>query len=159
MWYHFAFVAISLAMLGLAVAGPGSALGNLLFGARPLIGAHVGVLLVIAGVFALVMALSPVLTATLDAALPLRSAFTVALLFPLGLVMGFLFPVGVRALGPEHAALIPWACGLNGATPVMASVLGVALSMYAGFTAAAYAGAAAYAVALVAAGRLGAPPR
>ena len=68
--------------------------------------------------------------------------------------MGFPLPLGIRALASGRQVLIPWAWGMNGATSVLASVLGVAIGMYAGFTVALLAGAAFYALALFTAGKL-----
>ena len=68
--------------------------------------------------------------------------------------MGFPLPLGIRALAGGREALIPWAWGMNGATSVLASVLGVAIGMYAGFTVALLVGAAFYALALLTCGRL-----
>jgi len=62
-----------------------------------------------------------------------------------------LLPSGLRLLGDRHADIIPWAWGLNGAASVLGSVLAMFISLHLGFTATLLGGAAAYAVALLAA--------
>lgn len=73
----------------------------------------------------------------------LRVLASVALLAPVGYCMGMMFPIGI-AISRRHRALHPWFWGINGATSVFASVLGVALSMQFGIAAAYWTGAAAY---------------
>jgi hypothetical protein len=117
-------------------------------------GARVGLVLVILAIGALVLIVPQLLGPTLATPLWFRVLVTIGLLLPLGILMGFPLPLGIRALEGGRAVLIPWAWGLNGAASVLASVLAVALGMYAGFTVATLAGAACYGLALLAAGRL-----
>ncbi len=124
------------------------------FGGSPVRGARLGLLLVVAGVVVLVSLVPPLLAATLAQPRALRIAVTVLLLAPLGFVMGFPLPLGVRALHARADGLVPWAWGMNGAASVLASVLGVVIGTYSGFTAAALTGAAAYGAAWALAGRL-----
>jgi hypothetical protein len=71
----------------------------------------------------------------LAAALPLRVALTVALVAPLGLVMGVPFPAGVRWLrrraGRSSVARM-W--GINGVASVLGSTGSVAVAMLGGFS-------------------------
>ena len=71
----------------------------------------------------------------------------------MGVLLGFPLPLGVRALAGRRG-LVPWAWGMNGATSVLASVLGVAIGMYAGFRVTALLGGACYLLCLLLAGRL-----
>lgn len=77
-----------------------------------------------------------------------RSALSLLLVAPCGLVMGFCFPVGLermRAVGQESN--LPWMWALNGAASVLASFLAVVVSMETSVTSAALVGAGCYAVA------------
>jgi len=77
-----------------------------------------------------------------------RSALSLLLVAPCGLVMGFCFPVGLermRAVGQQNN--LPWMWALNGAASVLASFLAVIVSMETSVTTAALTGAACYAVA------------
>jgi hypothetical protein len=83
---------------------------------------------------------------------PVRIAAAVALLAPMGLVMGVPFPLGmnVASLRPNAPTAFFW--GINGATSVSASVLAVAISMGWGISMAFWAGCLAYMVAAAAMG-------
>jgi hypothetical protein len=48
---------------------------------------------------------------------------------PLGLLLGFAFPTGMRLVAAVDPTPAPWFWGINGATGVLASVLAVMLSM------------------------------
>jgi hypothetical protein len=56
------------------------------------------------------------------------------ILFPLGLAMGTAFPLGMKLASGLSAPLTPWFWGINGATSVCASVLGVVISLHAGIS-------------------------
>ena len=83
---------------------------------------------------------------------PVRIAVAVGLLFPLGLLMGMAFPLGMKAASEQSPSLTPWLWGINGATSVCASVLAVAIAMNAGISAAFWAGSACYLAAFLAFG-------
>jgi len=93
-----------------------------------------------------------VVQAFAGAATPVRILVAVAMLFPLGLVMGTAFPLGMRAAIARAPALAPWLWGINGATSVCASVLAVALALTVGISASYWTGVACYAAALAARG-------
>ena len=81
---------------------------------------------------------------------PVRIAVAVALLFPIGLLMGTAFPLGMRAATGRAPALTPWLWGINGATSVCASVVAVAIALHWGIAASFWTGVACYAMATVA---------
>ncbi len=137
--------------------GLGSAIAGKLFGTRPVTGARVGLLLLVCGLTAMVVFGPGLLARTLERSITSRIGLTVALLVPLGVLMGFPFPLGIKALASRRPGLVAWAWGMNGAASVLASVLAVAIGMHAGFAVALYVGAAAYGLCLLTAGRLGAP--
>jgi hypothetical protein len=62
-----------------------------------------------------------------------RAAVTVAVLAPLGLVLGMFFPLGVGRAAAIHEDLVPWAWGINGCASVTAGVLTIVLAITFGF--------------------------
>ena len=80
---------------------------------------------------------------------PARIAIAVAALTPVGLVLGTLFPLGVRRLAEGRPELIPWAWAVNGATSVLGSILAMVVAINNGFTATILLGGLCYVVALV----------
>jgi hypothetical protein len=106
------------------------------------------VLLVLLIVFGLV---TPWATEALRAAPTwLRITVAVATLFPLGFFMGMAFPLGMQAAHRQSPPLGPWLWGINGAASVCASVAAVAIALASGISAAFWAGAICYALALLA---------
>jgi hypothetical protein len=87
-----------------------------------------------------------------SASTPIRIAVSIAILAPLGLFMGMAFPIGMARAMREKPALAPWLWAINGAASVCASVLAVVIALGAGISAAFWAGAACYALALVSLG-------
>jgi spermidine synthase len=75
---------------------------------------------------------------------------SVLLIFPLGLLLGIFFPVGMRLAAKGNTIITPWFWGLNGIFGVLFSCLAVFISIYAGISVNFYLAAACYAlVALV----------
>lgn len=89
-----------------------------------------------------------VISGFLGADIAVRVAITVALLAPLGLLLGMAYPLGISVLREHGEELVPWAWGLNGVMSVVASVAAVFIGSRIGFTAAFLTGVAAYALAL-----------
>jgi hypothetical protein len=58
---------------------------------------------------------------------------TLLLLCPLGVLLGFPFPTGIKAVSSESSSFIPWAWGVNGFFTVIGSVGAVILGMMFGF--------------------------
>ncbi|MGH9552393.1 MAG: hypothetical protein ACRD3W_23600, partial [Terriglobales bacterium] len=83
-----------------------------------------------------------------DATTPVRIAVTILLLFPVGCVLGTLFPIGMTVANERHRFLTPWLWGINGAGSVLGSVLTILASMWVGITASLVIGLACYVVAL-----------
>lgn len=132
-----------------------SGIGSLASERAVSIGANPGVrpsaLWPVAALLTVLLAFAFVTPAAIDAlrgeATPLRIASAVGLLAPMAFLMGMPFPLGMKvaALRPEAPTAFFW--GINGATSVCASVLGVAISMGWGISMAFWAGCLAYAVA------------
>ena len=67
--------------------------------------------------------------------LPTRIAVTVALLLPLGILLGLPLPGGMRLVAANRPAIVPWGWGMNGAFSVIGATLAVFIAMNWGFTA------------------------
>jgi hypothetical protein len=109
-----------------------------------------------AGLFGMLLGVG-LLTVPLTAALqgmdtPGRILATAGFLFPLGLFMGFPFPTGMKAAARRLPPVTPWLWGINGATSVCGSVVGVAIALASGISTAYWTGVAAYLVAFAAMG-------
>jgi hypothetical protein len=76
-----------------------------------------------------------VFDALLGAPLALRIAVSVALLAPLGLVLGAFFPLGIRMAERTDATLVPWAWAVNGCATVIGTLVAVMAGMTWSFTA------------------------
>jgi hypothetical protein len=73
-----------------------------------------------------------------------RAALSAVLIFPIGLLMGIPFPLGMRNVG---GGLVPWAYAVNGCFSVIAPMLAAMAAMALGFGAVLLLGAAMYALA------------
>jgi hypothetical protein len=116
-----------------------------------------GALAVLLGGFAI---LSPWFVSTfIGLELPARVALTVAVLAPIGILLGVPFAYGIRLLQRLNPTIIPWAWAVNGCCTVTGSILTVVLSMNFGFNfvlgAAIAAYLAAYLAAFLAVSRIG----
>jgi hypothetical protein len=58
-----------------------------------------------------------------------RIGISLAAIMPLGFLLGFAFPTGMRFVNSVDSQPTPWFWGINGATGVLASALGVMISM------------------------------
>jgi hypothetical protein len=79
-----------------------------------------------------------------------RIALVIALLAPIGFVLGMPFPLKLRSLAGELAVLVPWAWAVNGFASVLGSVLAIVIAMNFGFRVLFATAAACYVVAFVA---------
>lgn len=79
----------------------------------------------------------------------LRVLIACLILFPIGLVMGSAFPLGMKCASKFNEAITPWLWGVNGVTSVFASVLAIIIAMTYGITASFWTGLGFYAVASV----------
>jgi spermidine synthase len=59
----------------------------------------------------------------------IRIGISIAVIMPLGFLLGFAFPTGLRLVEVVDRQPTPWFWGINGATSVLASVLAVMFSM------------------------------
>lgn len=88
--------------------------------------------------------MSALFAATLGASDAARIAVTVAVLLPVGFLLGHFFPLGMLRFGDDAKA---WFWALNGACGVLAGVCSLALAMALGFRAVAWIGIAGYVLA------------
>jgi predicted membrane-bound spermidine synthase len=82
-----------------------------------------------------------------SATTPVRIAVAVALLMPLGLVMGMPFAIGMRSAAARSGAPTAFLWGINGAMSVCASVFGVVIALFFGISISYWVGCAAYVLA------------
>jgi hypothetical protein len=107
------------------------------FMSRRLLGDDEGRLVKILGCVAMLAAVMAVstpwlLTALVWLPLPVKIAMTVAMVAPLGFVMGMPFPTALRRLERWHAPSVRWAWSLNAAASVMGSVGALVCAIYLG---------------------------
>ena len=63
-----------------------------------------------------------------------RIAVGLALLGPIGVLLGLPFPLGLKALGARAPALVPWAWGINACASVISAALATFIALHIGFT-------------------------
>ena len=73
--------------------------------------------------------LPSIFQSTTDRERLVRIGISLAAIMPLGFLLGFAFPTGMRLVSAIDTQPTPWFWGINGATGVLASVLGVMFSM------------------------------
>jgi hypothetical protein len=105
-------------------------------------------LVILIGVYLLVLA--PLSTFALWLPEWLRILFIIAMLAPLGYLMGIPFAGGLRVVEARSPALVPWAWAINGSTSVISAVLAIIFALSWGLTTVIWLGAAAYACAFLA---------
>jgi hypothetical protein len=86
-------------------------------------------LIVVAYQVGMEQVLPTVFQSTTDRERLVRIGISLAAIMPLGFLLGFAFPTGMRFIQAIDEKPTSWFWGINGATGVLASVLGVMLSM------------------------------
>ena len=80
------------------------------------------------------MILTPILQASVGFALPIRAAYVILLIAPLGFLMGMMFPMGIKWLAAKKVPhMVPWAWGINGYFSVISALLASILAVEIGF--------------------------
>jgi len=116
----------------LTFSGIGSYLsGRLPLSPRKVILVAVGLLSIVALGYIFVLPL--VFNHFLAASRQVRIMVSLIFLFPLGLLLGMFFPMGIRIIAAENKRFIPWAWGVNGFASVIGTVLAIILAMSYGF--------------------------
>jgi hypothetical protein len=103
-------------------------------------------LLLAADVGILPLWLGSVLTAAEPLAAFERAAVCFAVVVPCGLLMGFMFPTGMRLMDRLEPRLAPWLWAVNGAAGVLASSLAVLISIQTSLNVDLWIAAGAYAI-------------
>lgn len=97
----------------------------------------------------IVQALLPrIVGATITASMATKIGISIGTIFPLGILLGFFFPTGMRFVNSTEDAGTPWYWALNGVFGVLSSALAVFISIYFGISTNFYIGAACYAMLL-----------
>jgi spermidine synthase len=131
-----------------------SALGSLLSERIPL--SHhprlvsLPILSTICGALFTAFVVPPLLEQAFTWNLSARIAVAVLLISPLAIVMGMVFPLGVRMLlNYDQGQLVPFVWGINGIFSVLGSVLGMFIAITHGYTTVFVCGACAYFITLI----------
>ncbi|MEZ4862374.1 MAG: hypothetical protein R3C14_13745 [Caldilineaceae bacterium] len=111
--------------------------------------------LLILFLMAAIYLLPSLLTAALGLPIWGRVALALALLAPLGILLGIPFPTGLHMVAQEAGVLVAWSWGINGFFTVIGTVSAQILTMTLGFNAVLWIGACCYLVALAAMGTRG----
>ena len=93
--------------------------------------------------------LSIVISNMITSDVPEKILVSVALLFPMGVLMGFFFPTGMRLVRSVVASETPWYWALNGIFGVLCSAMAVFISIYFGIATNFYIAAACYSLLLL----------
>jgi hypothetical protein len=136
-----------------------SGLGS--FASRRMLGNNEGRLVKALGCVALLTAVLALLVSGLLSALAwlplaLKIAITVALIAPVGFVMGMPFPTALRRLEQMHPPSVRWAWSLNAASSVLGSVGALVCAIYLGLIQTLILGALFYLAALAVVARVSA---
>jgi predicted membrane-bound spermidine synthase len=107
---------------------------------------------IIAGIVALgiiyVASLQPIIYSVISQPFESKAAVSIAILAPIGLLMGMPLPTGMRLLKAHRPEYIPWMWAVNGAFSVLGAVLAVILGIMYGSSIAMILGVSIYLVAL-----------
>ncbi len=136
--------ALAIVLFGLILAtGVGSVLSGRLVRLTP--GSLASWPLLLAAYLALLpLWLGPVLEQAETGALPARAAVSLLTIAPAGILMGFMFPTGMRICERIAPRATPWLWAINGAAGVLASGTAVLVSIETSLDVAIWVGAAGY---------------
>ena len=81
-------------------------------------------------IFGIQHALSLLLTTMITAPMLLKISVSILVILPLGILMGFFFPTGMKLVKSANAAEAPWYWALNGIWGVLCSAIAVFISIY-----------------------------
>jgi hypothetical protein len=96
-------------------------------------------------ILAVRFALTPLIASWITQPALNKALAAIALIFPLGILLGFFFPTGMRLVKAAQAVETPWYWALNGVFGVLFSALAVLISIYLGISVNFYIAAGCYA--------------
>jgi hypothetical protein len=144
----FPTYALSVVLFALLVfSGCGSYLSTRFAPTRRVLTTALGLIALLVGVSA--YGLQPLLRELIDAPFTARVVLTIAIVAPLGLLLGMAMPIGLRRFQGLYPDSVPYAWGVNGVASVLASVLGIAIAINRGFAVASMVACACYVVAML----------
>jgi predicted membrane-bound spermidine synthase len=97
-----------------------------------------------------VAVVTPLVDWAIPFARPARIFLAVAVILPIGMILGVPMPAGIRLLSGRSPELLTWAWGMNGAFSVVGATLAIFIAMNWGFQTTLFTSAGAYVVALAA---------
>src|SRR4051812_42419424 len=89
---------------------------------------------IVAAALGAAVGLAPLIDIGIPWELPARIAFAIALVLPVGILLGMPLPGGMRLIAADRADIIPWGWGINGACSVVGVTLAVFIAMNWGFS-------------------------
>ena len=111
---------------------------------QPRIKASVLVHSIAAAIFALRHLLPPMMAANVTTPMGGKILMAIAVVFPVGMMLGVCFPTGMRLVERDHGAETAWYWALNGVFGVLCSAIAVFVSIYFGISTSMLAGATCY---------------
>ncbi len=132
----------------IASAGIGSRLSERLPLTRPP-GVFIYPVLIVAAILGIRFVLPLLGTHMVSASMGARIAASIAVIVPLGALLGFAFPTGMKLVRSASASEMPWYWAINGAFGVLCAALTVFVSIYFGISVSLYIGAVCYLALLV----------
>jgi Spermine/spermidine synthase domain len=99
---------------------------------------------------AFVAVVTPVINWAIPFERPVRILLAVAVILPIGMVLGVPMPAGIRLLSARSPEMLTWAWGMNGAFSVVGATLAIFIAMNWGFQTTLFTSAGAYLVGLAA---------
>lgn len=107
--------------------------------------------LLILAILALAWKLNFLFYALMHMPLAIRMLVTYLVIFPIGVLMGTFFPMGLRTVKEKAASYIPWAWGINGCSSVYGSFAAILLAIHFSFSISLLVGALMYGIACLSA--------
>src|SRR5207253_11229363 len=95
-----------------------------------------------------IVAVSPIISWAIPFARPIRIGVAVAILVPIGMLLGIPMPTGLRLLQARTPEMVPWAWGINGALSVLGATVAIFIAMNWGFRVTLLAACATYLIGL-----------
>jgi spermidine synthase len=99
-----------------------------------------------AAVLAIRFVLPQVATDMVSAPMSIKIPVSIAVIVPLGILLGFAFPTGMKLVRSARASETPWYWAINGVFGVLCAALTVFVSIYFGISTSFYVGAVCYGV-------------